>query len=215
MQKLTKPLVKEYLTSKIFLEDLEKIEAIFIDAGVEDFKISTEDYRFNSIRELADKYRNQNLRELEISAHAPYLNVDFSKHTVKLYCGDDNERSTGLFYKIDFILSQVIRKPNFLYSYHTFWVASIIFLIIDLFTSVSRDHLVFYVVVRIVYAVWCGWLIYIRLFKSSDINLNYKSDVQKFFSKYKTIFTIIFTALITYFLDNIHNIYSFLKSTIS
>jgi hypothetical protein len=117
MEKIEKSITKSYLPVKVFLDDLEAIEST-LKEFTENIVIKTDRYSFSNTDELITKYKNQNIKALEISSYNPYnIHIEFLPVWVKLYSGSDSTVATGLFYKLDSILSSTTRKPEFLYSY--------------------------------------------------------------------------------------------------
>jgi hypothetical protein len=188
MKRINKSLSTEYPTVKLFLEDLIAIESILKESA-ENFEIATDDYTFTSVDELKNKYKNEKLSSIKISTRTPYINIVLNKTWVRLYCGSEEISTTGIYYKLDKILSAKVRKPRFLYSYYIIWIGNIL-----LFASIpsyflpkkiNPQILLIGGVLSLIWFIWILWFSYIRLFRSSDISLIKKVDLRNFFSRNK------------------------------
>ena len=178
MKKLKKSLNKEYLTSRLFLDDLEEIENILVSAR--NFEIKTEDYAFSNVAELKQHYLNQKLNSVQISIFDPYITVDLKKMWIRLYCSSDEDHSVGIFTKIDKILSKSTLKPNWLYSIFLLNILSVLFLSLQFFFK-EKQHL--FVLASYILLLWVLWVVYLRLQKSSLIQVQYRRDTKNIFTK--------------------------------
>jgi len=166
MERLQKSLWKEYITSKISADQLEEIEAIL--KTTEGIKIETEDFRFESISELKNKYKDQILETLKITTSKPYISIEFNKISIRLFTYSDDEKSTSIFYKIDSIISKSTLKPNFLYTYYFVWTGNLFIWLVPLINKNSNFFHVSVVLSSLIF-LWNLWVGYIRLFRSSQI----------------------------------------------
>lgn len=186
MKRINKSLSKAYPTVKLFLDDLTSIESILNESAM-DFEISTEDYTFTSVDELESKYKNENLSSLKISTRSPYINIELNKMWIRIYCGSEETSTAGIFYKLDKILSAKVRKPRFLYSYYAIWIGNILILATpnSLLKKINPQAPEIELILTLIWFLWILWVAYIRLFKSSDISLVKRADLQNFFSRNK------------------------------
>lgn len=182
MKKINKPLLKEYLPVKIFLDDLELIEELFLKPKG-NFRVEAEKFEFSSIEKLKQKYQNETITNLTISSKIPYVVIEFNKMWTKLYVGSNNNNDAGLFYKLDQIISCTTRNPSFLYSYYTLWIGSFFFIIVKLLSKEIAYQTIS--ILSNVFIVWLLWVIYIRLSKHSEIILSKRHDLQSFFMRNK------------------------------
>jgi len=202
MKKINKTLSKSYITARLFLDDLKSIEELI--GNKRSYSIETEDYEFKNIEELKNKYNNQKLNKVKISAHDPYITIEFHKMWVKLYCGSDDTESAGLFYKLDSIISSSSRKPNFVYSYYSIWFINIILFLIPRTSVIYNNNLIFGIISAI-FILWILWVGYVRLLNSSEVILSEKGDVKNYFSRNKDTLTsaiisgLVVAILIAYF----------------
>lgn len=178
MEKINKSLEKEYLTSRIFLEDLEEIQNILKSS--KGFKIKAEDFIFSNIDELKSKFSNKILQNVTISASEPFIIIQIKKQRIELYSDSDDLISTGMFYKIDSVISKTALKPDTLYSYRNI-------LIIALSYSFLKDMIDIgvYIFGAIPIICWNLWVGYIRMFKSGEVIVIRREDSKNFFSRNK------------------------------
>jgi hypothetical protein len=196
MEHRTKTLSKDYLTSKLFLDEIETIETI-LNGSEGNFKIKTEDYIFSTTAELREKFSNQKLTNIEITSRNPYISIEFKKTWVRLYCGSDDANSAGIFFKLDSILSKSSRKPGLLYSYYSFWIANILSTVITVITKKSSYELLTKNSWVIIF-IWLSWLTYIRLFNSGIIIVTKKHTAKNFFARNSDqLILILITAAVT------------------
>jgi len=211
MKKLDKPIEKEYHTVIIYYEELKKVAEILETINNGQFFIRTEDYEFNDIDEFKKRYINQNLNYLEIGIKNPYIKITFTKFRVRLYCVSDNEIDSGIFYKLDKILSPTTRKPKIIYSFSFSLFIGFVLIPLNLLIK-NKVYSLFSVAFEILLFFWYGWILYLNLYKSSDIRVKSKNEVQKFFSKNRDIFLVMFSVLLTSILDHFNSIYIFFKN---
>lgn len=217
MERLSRTLSRDYPAIRIFLDDLESIETILRENG-ERFSIETEEYKFDSVKELAEKYTGRNLLEMKISSSNPHIFLYFHKTSVRLYCCSDETKAVGTFHRLDVVLNSVSFKPRFLYTFYFVWlmigVTSLINYIPILTDSVSKP---IWIIFWVVYIIWMCRLFYIRSFRSSDIRLVYRNTIQNFFTKNKdqltvnfiiAIVSIVGTTLVTNYSSEIHILFS-------
>lgn len=213
MKKINKTLSKSYITARVFLDDLKTIEELIKDH--QGYNIEAGDYEFKNVEELRNKYNNQKLNKVKISAHNPYITIEFHKMWVKLYCGSDDIESAGLFYKLDSIISSSSRKPSFIYSYYSIWFINIVLFLIPRSSVIYNNNLIFEIISPI-FILWIFWVGYVRLLNSGEVVLSEKGDVKNYFSRNKdTITTAIISGLVVaiamvYFPQLEHLIRSFL-----
>jgi len=182
MKRINKPLSKEYLPVRIFLEDIESIEEL-LSVNKSGYKIKTESLEFSSVEELRKKYDNESISNLEISSSDPYISIEFKKLWARLYIGSDNNIETGLFYKLDKIILAATLKPSFLYSHQTLWSGYIGFIILKFLL-----HGVMYQIISVLsylLLAWALWVVYIRLSKHSEIVLSKRHDIKSFLARNK------------------------------
>jgi hypothetical protein len=212
MEKLQKTLLRRYATSVIYTDDLLKIIEI-LSVVENSYEIMTEDYKFQDFLEFEKKYSGQKIKYLKIKAYKPYITIDFTKYGIELYCGADDQISSGLFYKIDLILGNTRRKFNFLYLYPSFLVVLFFVESIDLnlYGIIPKYILILINSLFLFLYIWVG---YIRLFKSSYIRIVYRTEVKKFFDKYKEFFSGLLIGLIILVLEHIFQIINFINDLI-
>lgn len=182
MKRINKPLSKEYLPVRIFLDELEQIEEL-LSIDKSGYKIEFENIEFMNVEELRKKYENKSITNLKITSITPYVNIELNKLWARLYVGSDNNSEAGLFYKLNNIVSASTRKPSFLYSYYTQWSGYIGFMILKLLSQ-GIAYQIFSILNYLVLA-WALWVIYIRLSKHSEIILSKRHDIKSFLARTK------------------------------
>jgi hypothetical protein len=213
MEKIEKSITKNYLTVKVFLDDLEAIESALKESS-ERLEIKTDEYSFSSVEELKAQYKDQTLKRLEISSLNPYIRIEFTPLWVRLYSGSDSTSSAGLFYKLNSIISTTTRKPEFFYSYTFTGLLNLLALASLL---LPKEFKVAILVFLSILVLWLCYVAYIRLMNSSKIIMMKRHDLKGFFQRNKDILIVgFFTSIVTIFVtlllsNNWSSIQSFLK----
>lgn len=180
MKIVDKPLKEEYLPVRIFLDDLEAMEELLSKKN-SGYRINVEKFEFSNVKEMLKKYANKTVPNLKISLTNPYVTIEFNKMWTRLYVGSDNNFEAGLFYKLNRIISNTVRRPYFLHSYYFLIPCYIIFEIIILLSQGIVYEVVYFS--GYVFLVWNLWVVYVRLFKYSEIVLSKRRDKQSFFAR--------------------------------
>jgi hypothetical protein len=179
MERIKQSLSKEYMGVRIYLSDLREIERTL--QGAKSIEITMGNLRFDSINDLATNFKSRYIRELKISTFQPYVSVEFTRLSVRLFVSSDERDEAGIFYAIDRVLIARHRKPAFMYSFYTMWVGNFVSPIISwLFPEMWISA-----AVAILWSLWLAWLLYIRLRKSSDIRVYERHEKLGFFERTK------------------------------
>lgn len=203
MQINKKYLRKNYTSVLLFEEDLEKIIDAFKNLS-ENVFIKTKDYTFSELSEFFAKYQNQTLTNVEVYTNDPsYVKLDLQKTSASLYSSDDDTNSTGVFYKIDAIISSTLRRPVFLYSYW-FYIVAIVFVnfFVNHFLSAGYAAIIGIFLILLTLRVS-----YINLLHFGEIVIGRRGDYKSFFIRKKDellvgfILVIATIVITTYFPD--------------
>jgi len=216
MKKVERPITKEYLPVKIFLDDLLVIEKI-LNEETDSIKIKIDDMEFDSVSELVSFYENKNVEtvfNLEIDSSGPYISIELRRLWTKIYCSSDSVEVSGIYYKINQVLENCLRKPSFLYSYYTIYIIAGILFISQIFSRSIEKGLLIAAPFYICWVIWNG---YIRLGRNSIIYLYNRRKKKGFWKRNADqlvllVITVILTAAITYYFPSITD---FVKKIIS
>lgn len=107
MKKISKPLSKEYRLVHLYLDDLRKIEDVIHEAKPKSYKITADYYEYNTVSEISN---NGPIYELKIQSYDPYINIEFRKYGASVYISNDDLKLSGVFSKINQILTKSERK---------------------------------------------------------------------------------------------------------
>ncbi len=124
MKRRIKPLQKQLRSIHIYRDDLLELERIIkSDLKSSDFKITTEDFEYDSVESIPKDTSSTN--QLSIKSYEPYIYIEFERTSAKVYISEDtlqmkgayvdiisvlNKRESKFFhyiYKIDFLLPGV------------------------------------------------------------------------------------------------------------
>jgi len=172
MEKINKPIRKEYLPVVLYVEDLEHIIDAF-RVGGNKIEVRTDEYSFSSVSELSDHYGVQQPKYLIISSSNPFVELDLRKSETSYYIAGGSKDAYEIAYKLDKILSARQRIPSWAYS--TYFVFSFFFLGVMLGYWVKGAILPG--------LVWYGWAAYINLYKHSKIVLEKRNNKRGFFKR--------------------------------
>jgi hypothetical protein len=209
MEILKKTISKEYLPVVLYLDDIEKILSVLLEFGNNNLEIKTKDYGFNDIKEFEKQYLNQNIKYLDIKLSNPYITLSFDKTSSKVYFSSDDSTLSGAFFKIDKIISNAQRKPSFLYSY-TYIIG--IFIFLEILSNFNILDKIYEIPLILLFFIWYLWMAYTRLFNSSSIVVNKRSNVQKFFSKNRDFIIGLSIGIIILCLEHFEQIWHLIKN---
>lgn len=83
-----------------------------------------DDVKFDTIEEFIRESKGQKPSEVTISAHNPSLYITLHPSSARLYVSSSQLLASGLFHKIDSILSRCERKPKFFHRILWAWLCS-------------------------------------------------------------------------------------------
>lgn len=119
MEKLDKPQSKDYGPLVIWAGDLVELFSELRDCT--NIEFVADDVKFESVDEFVKESKGRNPSNVKITAPNPYLTVELYHHWARLYVSSSQLLPSGLFLKIDSILSRCERKPRFFYRYAWAW----------------------------------------------------------------------------------------------
>ena len=180
MEKLENSLSKSYAAIKLYLEELDEIEAIFKSTFGE-VKFIANGYSYDSLTDLRTHRQQVVIYDLEITGFRPYVNFKAGRLSVRLYSASDDSAVAGVFFKLDNILRRASRKPAFLYSYPVIFIGMTSVYISD-FPS-WRHFEPAIAIPAFVISPWILWVSAIRFWRSSVIILEYEARHQTFFRR--------------------------------
>lgn len=180
MEKLDKAQTKDYGPLVICASDLEDLFAEL--SNCTDIELVADDVRFESIDEFVKVSKGRNPSVAKISARAPYLTIEFNHSWARLYVSSSQLLASGLFLKIDLILSRCERKPKFFYRYA--WVMGSGLVLPNIFylpPLKPYNHLYFWVA-GLTFS-WMLYVVFIHLWRFSIIRPMHRENVPSFFRR--------------------------------
>lgn len=154
MEKLDKPLTKNYGPLVMWASDLAELLSELKDCN--NIEFVADDVKFDTVDEFVRESRGHSPSEVKIGASNPYLSVTLDRITAKLYVSSSQLLASGLFLRIDSILSRCERKPKFIYGIWWVWFSSSLVWIIFLPPLKPYSYLVVWF-----FGLYIPWLIYI------------------------------------------------------
>lgn len=175
MKKVKQSKIKTYVTTRLYIDELLKIESILSQG--EGFEIVADGYSFDSVSDLYKERQGFVFNTVEISISKPYVNLEFGKLNSRLYCGSDDVLSEGLFAKLDSVLDSSRLRPSWLYTLYFIFSANILFavgvLYLDMYSS-------FFQILSNILLVWSIWVFYVRGFRTSLVTVEKKNAKKNF-----------------------------------
>lgn len=119
MKKREQSLSQEFKPMKLYYEDLEEIYDVFKEHPGE-VKFDADTYELENLNEVLD-IKKDDFTDFKIYAHNPYVSLDFSKNSIRLYISDDTPFQRGLFEKLKTVLKKKERYfISSLFSYYAY-----------------------------------------------------------------------------------------------
>jgi hypothetical protein len=194
MEKLDKSLSKKYAPLVIWANDLFDIFSELKDCKKIEF--IADDTKFDSIEEFIQVNRGQKPSVVKITTHEPYLTIDLYPHSAQLYVSSSQLIPSGLFLKVDSILSRCERKPHFFFSSN--WPAGSAVIIPSLFyLPLFKPIAYLQIWTYILLFIWMFFIMYLHLWKFSTVHAVYQEDRPSFLKRNAdTIVIAVISALI-------------------
>ncbi len=114
MEKLDKSQSKNYSPLVLWADDLEELLAVLKDCAG-GIKFVADDVGFDSVDEFVMESKGRDPSVVRITSSDPYLTVELYPRWASLYLSSSKLLPSGVFLKIDSILSRCQRKPRFFY----------------------------------------------------------------------------------------------------
>lgn len=166
MEKLDTSRSKNYGPLVIWANDLFDLLSELKDC--KDFKLIADDVKFDSIEEFIQESRGRKPSVVKIEVREPYLTIELYPSWARLYVSSSQLLASGLFLKVDSILSRCERKPRFFFSY--IWAVGSSLIIPRLFyLSPLKPFAHLQICVFVLSFTWMFYLLYIRLWKFSSV----------------------------------------------
>lgn len=180
MQKLDRPQTKDYGPLIMWASDLEYLFAELNNCtGIE---FVADDVKFESVDEFVEFSKGRNPSSVEITAGEPYLSIELYQRWARIYVSSSDLLASGLFLKIDSILSRCERKPRFFYQYA--WVIGSVIVIPNIFylpPLKSYDYLNLW---ASVFAFsWMLYVAFIHLWRFSIVRPMHREESPGFFRR--------------------------------
>jgi hypothetical protein len=191
--KKDRPPSKNYRPLVLHLEALEEIIKILNELSKE-IVIESEDYKCDSISELTEQYKNIYPRSLEITSSNPYCKIELNTRWASLSVGNSSIECSGLFHKLDQVLSATERRPRIFYSDIEYVFFLPILSVTGVFSPLILHKLrpvvhpvlivIFLIILWLVCCAWILRLTFIKTRKYSTIILEHPEHKQGFFKKH-------------------------------
>lgn len=167
MEKLDRSRSKTYGPLVLWANDLA--ELLYELKDCKGLEFIADDIRFDSVDEFVEECGGRTPTKIRINASDPYLTIDLYPNWAQLYVSSSQLLASGLFLKVDSILTRCERKPRFLFSlFGTFSSVWIVLGVTNLPTLKSSLYPII-----VVYALVLTWMFfagYINLRKFSTVH---------------------------------------------
>lgn len=137
-------------------------------APCKDVRLVADDVEYDSVDEFIAESRGKAPKALRITAREPYLTIDFSATSARLYVSTSDITGSGLFAQLVSGIQSCERRPRALYS---FWYAVTSTWAIQLAFQIPVLKPLRYLVIWLVIAntIWVFWLLFVQLRRFSVI----------------------------------------------
>lgn len=175
MKKLEKSLSKYYMPLILRANDFDDINSILIGHG--DVEIIADDVKYDDLKEFLEENKTQKPSNVLITGRNPYLTLEISPNHCRLYISSDNLLATGIFTKIDSILTHCERKPKILYQQSSNLIFIILLLAIQYtsksFNIIPKQYEVYSFIIfhtfMLIYLSWLSYISFINIYRHSLI----------------------------------------------
>lgn len=180
MEKLDKPQTKDYGPLVMWASDLKDLFAELNNCT--NIEFVADDVKFESVDEFVKVSKGRNPSTVKITARDPYLTIELYHRWARLYVSSSQLLASGLFLKIDSILSRCERKPKFFYRYAwalgSTWVLPNIFYLPPL----NPYNYFFFWTFGLTF-LWLTYVAFIHLWRFSMIHPMHREERPSFFRR--------------------------------
>lgn len=180
MEKLDKPLTKDYSPLVMWASDLEDLYDVLRNCS--NIELVVDDMKFESVDEFVKVRKGRNPSVVKITASDPYITIELFNRWARLYVSSSQLLASGLFLKIDLILSRCERKPKFFYQYAwalgSTWVLPNIFYLPPL----KPFNYLYFWTVGLTFS-WLVFVAFIHLYRFSIIRPMHQEERPSFFQR--------------------------------
>lgn len=115
MKKKQSNYIKDFKMPRLFRDDLENIDAIMKDElQPSQYKIDFGDFEYEGINEISREIPPVN--DFHITSYDPYVKIDLSRASAKIYADDDGLKTRGAVEKIVEIIQNRQRRYRWFFS---------------------------------------------------------------------------------------------------
>jgi hypothetical protein len=180
MEKIDKSQMKDYGPLVMWTNDLEELFSELSNRSK--FEFIADDVKFDSVEELNKVSKGRNPSKVKFSASDPDLTVELYPHWARLYVSSSELLASGLFLKIDLILSRCEKKPKFFYQY--VWAFGGVFVLQNLFMLPPlKPYTNLYLCVVALSLLWLFYVIFIKGWRFSIIRPMHREERPSFFRR--------------------------------
>ncbi|HEX6612340.1 MAG TPA: hypothetical protein VF022_00545 [Rhodanobacteraceae bacterium] len=157
-------------------------EILTILAPAEEVKIVADGTEYESVDELAGHLLGKSPRELNVRAYRPYLTVELSPMSARLYASSDDLVSSGMFARIAAVLSAAERSPRALYKDSRVFLLLIGSQVLSYVPAFKSMRLGFIGFMGLILA-WYIWISFVQLRKHGLLLTHEPKDGRSFFQR--------------------------------
>lgn len=180
MEKLDKPLSKDYGPLVIWASDLEELFSEL--EKCKDINFVADDVKYESVEEFITVSKGRNPQIVKIKARDPYIDIELYHRWARLYVSSSELLASGLFLKIDSILSRCERKPRLIYRFALYYGISSIFPAIS-FLPPLKPYSNPILGALLLTLLWFIYVLYIHMWHFSTIRPMHREERPGFFRR--------------------------------
>ena len=114
MKKIQDSITKKLKPIKIYLEELSELHSFLLEISNDNVEIQACGYELENFEELKNLQKDE-IHDLKFTCKSPYLSIDFSSNSARVYCGKGDIASEGIVSRIYNILKHSqIKRLNLL-----------------------------------------------------------------------------------------------------
>lgn len=167
MEKLDTSRSKDFGPLVIWANDL--FDLFFELKDCKDFELIADDVKFDSIEEFIQESRGRKPSVVKIKVRDPYLTIELYPRWARLYVSSSQLLASGLFLRVDAVLSRCERKPRFFFSFA--WPVGSAWIIPNLFYLLPfKPYAYLQIWILVLTLIWMFFVGYIHIWKFSSIH---------------------------------------------
>ncbi|MEO9474221.1 MAG: hypothetical protein ABJG41_01760 [Cyclobacteriaceae bacterium] len=128
MEKISEHLGKDFSMVRLYRDDLRHLESILTQTS-DEVTWTTGNYKFESLQELLDNYKKNEIKELLINSRLPWTTIELRHYRSSISVISNEPKDEGIFSQLCKVIEPTEQKFQFLFSFKTYWIVLITYFI--------------------------------------------------------------------------------------